>query len=111
MRLVFLHRIDDNGNSLGVDSIAFGFINVMNPGSNQQTSRFSQIINHPEYDPAQQFLNDITLLRLATPVTFDNYVRPLCLATLVEETAMYRDCQAAGWGALDYDTGGTACML
>uniref|UniRef100_A0A8C5MVZ3 Peptidase S1 domain-containing protein n=1 Tax=Leptobrachium leishanense TaxID=445787 RepID=A0A8C5MVZ3_9ANUR len=53
--------------------------------------------------------NDIALLRLRTYATFNDYIRPICLATqafAVEPTAM---CFITGWGTISY--GGKAADI
>ena len=57
------------------------------------------ILTHPDYDPYTA-LNDLALVQFTEPVTFNDRVRPICLATLQEETTHYSDCWAVGWGAL-----------
>ncbi|KAA0705918.1 Transmembrane protease serine 2 [Triplophysa tibetana] len=39
----------------------------------------SKVINHPNYDSTSQN-NDIALLMLSSSVTFNDYIRPVCLA-------------------------------
>ncbi len=60
---------------------------------------FSAIFTHPDYD-AVAIQNDVALLKFKEPITFNDYVRPICLATLIEETDHYTDCYAVGWGLL-----------
>jgi len=40
--------------------------------------------------------NDITLVRLKTPLTFNNYVQPVCLPTA--PVAVGTKCVVTGWG-------------
>ena len=65
---------------------------------------FQAIITHPDYD-ASSITNDIALLKFDQPITFNNYVRPICLSTLTEETTHYSGCYAIGWGRLMYNGG------
>ncbi|XP_072025139.1 uncharacterized protein [Amphiura filiformis] len=62
---------------------------------------FSAIITHPQYD-SDTYFNDLALLRFKQPITFNDYVRPICLATLQEELQHYTGCYAIGWGRLTY---------
>ena len=48
-----------------------------NPNSVSSTVR--TIIRHPDYNRFTSD-NDIALLQLSAPVTFTNYIRPVCLA-------------------------------
>ena len=65
---------------------------------------FGAIITHPEYN-SDGYVNDLALIKLNEPVTFNDYVRPICLATLQEELNHYTDCWAIGWGRLTYGGG------
>ncbi|XP_059386124.1 testisin [Carassius carassius] len=70
-------------------------ISVSNP---HEVSRgILPIIPHPDYDP-YKFTNDIALLKLSEPVNFNNYIRPICLAS---NDSVFHDgttCWATGWG-------------
>ena len=65
------------------------------------------VFSHPAYND-DTVENDICLLRLDTPVTYNNYVRPVCLGVSSSELEDYPadSCYVVGWGALDY--GGNA---
>ncbi|XP_039279489.1 LOW QUALITY PROTEIN: uncharacterized protein LOC111052888 [Nilaparvata lugens] len=69
------------------------------PSPYEQLRPVSRIILHPGYVDAG-FVNDISLLQLETPVTFTNFVRPICLPqpnTPVRDGTM---CTVVGWGQL-----------
>lgn len=55
-----------------------------------------KIINHNDFNP-QTKENDVTLLKLNRPLTFNNWVRPIdiCVAALREN----QPCTLTGWGA------------
>ncbi|XP_026068791.1 prostasin-like [Carassius auratus] len=56
----------------------------------------SQIILHPEYNHLLND-NDMALLRLSSPVTFSNYIQPVCLAA--EGSTFNSDTMwVTGWG-------------
>ena len=61
----------------------------------------AKIIVHEHYDP-DTVENDITLLKLASPVPMTNYVKPVCLPSF--HTAVGESCYATGFG----DTMGTS---
>ncbi|GAB6019517.1 hypothetical protein CHUAL_001093 [Chamberlinius hualienensis] len=66
----------------------------------EQIFRTSHIIIHPQYVKVG-FINDVALLRLETPVQFSDYVRPICLPSLSEESIVNgRMCTVIGWGQL-----------
>ena len=46
---------------------------------NEVRTTVSRIISHPDYNSVTND-NDIALLQLSAPVTFTNYIRPVCLA-------------------------------
>ncbi|PIK33408.1 Polyserase-2, partial [Apostichopus japonicus] len=54
---------------------------------------------HPGYNPII-LDNDVALLKLAEPVKFDYYVRPVCLpdGNDFDEVERYTNCYATGWG-------------
>ncbi|XP_038592631.1 prostasin-like isoform X1 [Micropterus salmoides] len=52
-------------------------LNLLTPNGKSWT--VSQIVKHPNYDK-ETFNNDIALLKLSSPVTFTDYIRPVCLA-------------------------------
>uniref|UniRef100_A0A4W6DEG9 Peptidase S1 domain-containing protein n=1 Tax=Lates calcarifer TaxID=8187 RepID=A0A4W6DEG9_LATCA len=60
-------------------------------------SRLTQIIKHPLYFNTG-FDYDIALLKLSSPVQFNNYTRPVCLAAA---DSIYKEgttCWITGWG-------------
>uniref|UniRef100_A0A671YH88 Peptidase S1 domain-containing protein n=1 Tax=Sparus aurata TaxID=8175 RepID=A0A671YH88_SPAAU len=50
------------------------------PNVNEVSRTLSQIIIHPDYNNTL-FNNDIALMRLSSPVSFTNFIRPVCLQT------------------------------
>ncbi|NP_001166061.1 serine protease 142 precursor [Nasonia vitripennis] len=65
-----------------------------------QDRRIAQRIRHPNYRRPAQY-NDIALLRLQSPVTFNAYVRPACLSIQPNAPAGTK-AVAAGWGVVDW---------
>jgi secreted trypsin-like serine protease len=60
----------------------------------------TQIIMHPQYHHPHQYSHDMSLLKLATPLTWTDHIQPVCLPAnednlLVEGKPMY----VTGWGA------------
>ncbi|XP_051571328.1 polyserase-2-like isoform X2 [Myxocyprinus asiaticus] len=70
--------------------------------TNEVSRTVSQIIKHQNYSSSSND-NDVTLLHLSSPVTFTDYIRPVCLAaadsTFFNRTASW----VTGWG--DIKTG------
>ncbi|CAG9565381.1 unnamed protein product [Danaus chrysippus] len=60
-----------------------------------------EIIPHEDFKPDREKLNDIALLRLAQEVTFNDFVKPICLPidpTLKNNNFEGYDMEVAGWG-------------
>lgn len=68
---------------------------VSNP--NKQSMMVTQLIDHPNYN-SLTLDNDISLLQLASPVTFNNYIQPVCLAALGSTFYNGTDSWVTGWG-------------
>ncbi|XP_047427050.1 transmembrane protease serine 9 [Mugil cephalus] len=66
-----------------------------NPNEVSQT--VTQIINHPSYNSITND-NDITLLQLSSPVTFTNYISPVCLAATDSTFFAGVNSWVTGWG-------------
>lgn len=60
------------------------------------------IIVHPEYKYPNLY-NDIALFRLKTSVTFNDYIRPICLNT--HQRSNITRATVAGWGSTGYGNG------
>ncbi|KAK8748299.1 hypothetical protein OTU49_016060, partial [Cherax quadricarinatus] len=65
---------------------------------NEQTSVLSKIILHEDFN-AYYLYNDISLLQLATPVTFSEYVDVIALPEQGQQAS--GDCVVTGWGTLE----------
>ncbi|XP_066509082.1 vitamin K-dependent protein C-like [Hoplias malabaricus] len=76
------------------------YLRFVNEGS-EVTIPVSKIIPHPKYNPLTVD-NDIALLRLATPVKFNQYILPACLPSrsLAERVLHLNGTQTVvtGWG-------------
>uniref|UniRef100_A0A3P9HP90 Peptidase S1 domain-containing protein n=1 Tax=Oryzias latipes TaxID=8090 RepID=A0A3P9HP90_ORYLA len=59
----------------------------------------SKIIVHPNYD-SRTNNNDLTLLKLASPVTFNDYIRPVCLAAAGSDFPGGTSSWVTGFGTL-----------
>ncbi|XP_031695704.1 serine protease 27-like [Anarrhichthys ocellatus] len=70
------------------------------PNTNEVSRRLSQVIRHPNYNDRTND-NDIALLRLSSPVTFTNYIRPVCLAADGSSFAGGASCWVTGWGTIN----------
>ncbi|XP_038660371.1 transmembrane protease serine 11C-like [Scyliorhinus canicula] len=67
----------------------------------QGTSRnIRKIIVHPDYDHPISFNNDIALLELSSPLTFNDFIQPICLPSSSDVIAVGQRCVITGWGSL-----------
>lgn len=62
----------------------------------------TQIIVHAAYD-SEKITNDIALMKLSSPLVYNNYIRPVCLATNNSVFNNGTTCWATGWGRLSGD--------
>ena len=66
-----------------------------------------KIILHPHYDPKKSLYNhDIAILHLSTPVTFSDYIIPVCLGPKGFTEFLLRNAATAlvsGWGRMRYN--------
>ncbi len=72
--------------------------------ANEISRNVRTIIVHPSYD-SNTNNNDIALLRLSSTVTFNNYIRPVCLAAQSSVFISDTSSWITGWG--DVQAGGT----
>ncbi|XP_059156681.1 transmembrane protease serine 9-like [Physella acuta] len=64
------------------------------------------VATHESYNP-KNFANDIAILTLTTPITFDTCHRPICLVDGSKTPQMASGCRAMGWGLNSSSTTGT----
>ncbi|KAI7803020.1 serine protease hepsin-like [Triplophysa rosa] len=67
------------------------------PNPNEVSRGISQIITHPAYNPSTND-NDMALLQLSSPVTFNTYITPACLAAAGSTFNTGLDMWVSGWG-------------
>ncbi|XP_073346305.1 mast cell tryptase-like [Pagrus major] len=72
------------------------------PNVHEVNRALSQIIVHPDYNNTL-LNNDIALMRLSSPVSFTDYIRPICLASNSSQFYSSTSCWATGWGRLGKD--------
>ncbi|XP_029954064.1 testisin [Salarias fasciatus] len=78
-------------------TLYFGRNTQAGPNPNEVRRAVSQIIVHPNYN--NTFLNnDVALMKLDTPVTYTNFIRPACLASNASHFNNATSCWATGWG-------------
>ncbi|KAK2863626.1 hypothetical protein Q5P01_003159 [Channa striata] len=74
---------------------------LFSPNSNMINRTVTQIIKHPNYNHGARQDNDITLLKLSSPVNFTNYILPVCLAA--SDSTYYNGTNVwiTGWGVTE----------
>uniref|UniRef100_A0A8C6UEK9 Peptidase S1 domain-containing protein n=1 Tax=Neogobius melanostomus TaxID=47308 RepID=A0A8C6UEK9_9GOBI len=70
-----------------------------NANANEVRRTIVEVINHESYNPSTND-NDIALLKMASTVTFTNYIRPVCLAASGSTFHAGTDSWITGWGSI-----------
>uniref|UniRef100_A0A8C6TK04 Peptidase S1 domain-containing protein n=1 Tax=Neogobius melanostomus TaxID=47308 RepID=A0A8C6TK04_9GOBI len=70
-----------------------------NANANEVRRTIVELINHESYNPSTND-NDIALLKMASTVTFTNYIRPVCLAASGSTFHAGTDSWITGWGSI-----------
>ncbi|XP_029452688.1 transmembrane protease serine 12-like [Rhinatrema bivittatum] len=79
----------------------FGTNNLLRPSISVQRRSIKRIIINSKFS-ADNMDNDITLVQLRSPVTYSDYIQPICLHANVSEANLNLKCFVAGWGATRY---------
>lgn len=80
-------------------SVFLGRYNQSGPNPNEVNRTAAQIMCHPDYNSVTTN-NDICLLRLSAPVTYTDYIRPICLASANSTFYNGTSSWVTGWGTL-----------
>ncbi|XP_060951376.1 testisin [Limanda limanda] len=86
-------------NQINVWTLYFGRETQSGLNVNEVSRKVSQVIIHPNYNNTM-LNNDAALMKLSSPVTFNNYIKPICLASNTSEFFNSTLCWATGWGKL-----------
>ncbi|XP_029383594.1 chymotrypsin-like protease CTRL-1 [Echeneis naucrates] len=83
-------------------TLYFGRVTQSGPNVNEEMRSVSTIIVHPDYNDTL-FDNDIALMRLSNPLTFTDFIRPICLASNSSQVYNSTLCWTTGWGRFGRD--------
>ncbi|XP_053312016.1 transmembrane protease serine 12-like [Spea bombifrons] len=77
----------------------FGFIDLLNPSSTSVISLIEYIVIHANYNGSTHE-HDIALLKLMSYINYNDYIRPICLATRTLSVDPLSLCFITGWGTI-----------
>ncbi|GAB6027067.1 hypothetical protein CHUAL_013793 [Chamberlinius hualienensis] len=63
--------------------------------------KIAEIISHENYIPNRSGLYDIALVRLASPLTLNSSISPICLSSIPSENYVGQKAIVTGWGVVD----------
>ncbi|XP_076615369.1 chymotrypsin-like protease CTRL-1 [Chaetodon auriga] len=69
------------------------------PNVQEVSSTVSEVIVHPDYNNTL-LNNDIAVMKLSSPVSFTDYIKPICLASSSSQFHNSTLCWSTGWGKL-----------
>ncbi|XP_043563035.1 chymotrypsinogen A-like [Chiloscyllium plagiosum] len=90
--------------------VIIGDYNKCTADQNSQAISVAKTITHPDWNP-NTINYDITLVKLATPVKFNQFVSPVCLASANDNFAAGKLCVTTGWGLTNSNAFFTPCVL
>ncbi|XP_055607054.1 chymotrypsin-1-like [Uranotaenia lowii] len=74
----------------------------VSPERDDSVYDLEDVVIHPHYSESNSYINDIALLKLRTPLTFSDTVKPVELAKNYEEVSESDlDASLIGWGRLE----------
>lgn len=76
------------------------------PGDNEpkELRAVAQCIKHSSYSEDEHSSGDIALVQLASPVSFNDYILPVCLPKPGDSLGPGTQCWVTGWGNTDTNT-------
>lgn len=81
-------------------TVFLGRINQAGPNPNEESRNVTQATCHPSYNTMTND-NDMCLLKLSAPVTFTDYIYPVCLAAANSTIFSGTRSWITGWGKAD----------
>ncbi|XP_023933160.1 atrial natriuretic peptide-converting enzyme [Lingula anatina] len=80
-------------------AVRLGSVKLVLPDAKSVVVRVKATYSHPQFETPSAINNDIALLKLEAPVTYTDYIRPVCLPSVDEPVSPKRRCYITGWGA------------
>ncbi|XP_032892385.1 chymotrypsin B-like [Amblyraja radiata] len=90
--------------------VVVGDYNKCTSDAKAQFIPVAKAFTHPKWSPST-INNDITLVKLSSPVTFSAEVSPVCLASAQKTFAPGKMCVTTGWGLTRPSAFRTPCIL
>ncbi|XP_062923498.1 chymotrypsin B-like [Mobula hypostoma] len=90
--------------------VVVGEYNKCTADSKAQFIPVARAITHPLWNP-NTIENDISLVKLSSPVSFDAEISPVCLASAYKTFSPGKQCVTTGWGLTRYNAFFTPCTL
>lgn len=76
-----------------------GLQSLEGPNPNNVSRSIVEVIYHPNYNPIS-YDNDVALVRLSSPVPFNDFIRPVCLAANGSTFFTGIESWVTGWGKI-----------
>ncbi|XP_078067111.1 chymotrypsinogen A-like [Mustelus asterias] len=90
--------------------VVVGDYNKCSADGKSQSIAVAKAITHPDWN-SNTINYDITLVKLSSPVTFNQQVSPVCLAGASDIVSAGKMCVTTGWGLTNSNAFGTPCIL
>ncbi|XP_067905647.1 chymotrypsinogen 2-like [Heterodontus francisci] len=90
--------------------VIVGASNKCSDADGVQTLKIEKAITHPNWD-SYNINNDVTLVKLATPVQLTARISPVCLASNAANFPGGKLCVTSGWGLTQSTASNTPCQL
>ncbi|XP_068103314.1 serine protease 27-like [Hyperolius riggenbachi] len=87
-------------------TVRLGCYQISSPNSHEISVAVKSIFKHPDYT-AVGSKGDLSLIQLATPINYTEYILPVCLPTAEVTFPMGMYCWITGWGNIKF--GGKCC--
>ncbi|KAJ6651560.1 hypothetical protein lerEdw1_020895 [Lerista edwardsae] len=104
--LTAAHCFKTKRRSLNLWRIVVGANDLSQLPSLVQIPMVRKVVLHPDYNPRTE-ANDIALIELDRPVTFNDYVQPACLPHVTKDSkTSFKNCYISGWGTTTQNSEG-----